>query len=125
MMDQEVRKAFGERLKHLRNQKGWTQKELAFKVEIGFSQFNKYEMGLHIPSLEKLIQLAELLDSTLDYLLTGDSNDQVNLHDTRLAKRFKELEQFQAEDKEAIIRILDGMIIKNRTQSVMSMDDAR
>ncbi len=124
-MDQEVRKAFGERLKHLRNQKGWTQKELAFKVDIGFSQFNKYEMGLHIPSLEKLIQLAELLDSTLDYLLTGDSNDQVNLHDTRLAKRFKELERFQAEDKEAIIRILDGMIIKNRTQSVMSMDDAR
>ncbi len=125
MMDQEVRKAFGERLKHLRNQKGWTQKELASKVEIGFSQFNKYEMGLHIPSLEKLIQLAELLDSTLDYLLTGDSNDQGNLHDTRLAKRFKELERFQAEDKEAIIRILDGMIIKNKTQSVMSMDDAR
>ncbi len=118
-MNKEVRKAFGERLKRLRNQKGWTQKELAAMVDIGFSQFKNYEMGLHIPSIEKLIQLTELLDSTLDYLLTG------NLNDTRLAKRFKELEQFQTEDKEAIIRILDGMILKNRTQSIMTMDDAR
>ncbi|MBU2453900.1 MAG: helix-turn-helix domain-containing protein [Proteobacteria bacterium] len=58
-------------------------------VDIGFSQFNKYEMGLHIPSLEKLIQLAELLYSTLDYLLTGDGSDRGNLNDTRLVKRFK------------------------------------
>lgn len=125
MMNKDVRKAFGERLKRLRNQKGWTQKELASMVDIGFSQFNKYEMGLHIPSLEKLIQLAELLDSTLDYLLMGDRNDRGDLNDTRLAKRFKELERFQSEDKEAIIRILDGMILKNRTQSVMAMDDTR
>ncbi|MBU2632082.1 MAG: helix-turn-helix domain-containing protein, partial [Proteobacteria bacterium] len=68
---------------------GWTQKELAAMVDIGFSQFNKYEMGLHIPSLEKLIQLAELLYSTLDYLLTGDGSDRGNLNDTRLVKRFK------------------------------------
>jgi len=94
-------------------------------VDIGFSQFNKYEMGLHIPSLEKLIQLAELLDSTMDYLLTGNHNDRGDLNDTRLAKRFKELERFQTEDKEAVIRILDGMIIKNKTQSVMTMDDAK
>ncbi len=47
-MDKEVRKAFGERLKHMRNQKRWTQKELAAMVDIGHSQFNKYEMGLHI-----------------------------------------------------------------------------
>ena len=29
------------------------------------------------------------------------------------------------EDKEAIIRILDGRILKNRTQSIMTMDDVR
>lgn len=122
MMDIEVRKAFGTRLKSLRNQKGWTQKELAAMVDIGFSQFNKYEMGLHIPSLEKLIQLAGFLDTTLDYLLTGGHKSTVTLHDTRLAKRFKELESFDIEDKEAVIRILDGMILKNRTQSIMTMD---
>ncbi len=69
--------------------------------------------------------MADLLDSTLDYLLIGDHSDMGNLNDTRLAKRFRELERFQAEDKEAAIRILDGMILKNRTQSIMAMDDAR
>jgi hypothetical protein len=81
-------------------------------------------MGLHITSLEKLIQLAKLLDATLDYLQTGDHDDRINLSDTHLAKRFKALKRFQAEDKEAVIRIPDGMILKNRTQSVMTMDDA-
>lgn len=122
-MDKEVRKAFGKRLKRMRNQKRWTQKELAAMVNIGFSQFNKYEMGLHIPSLEKLIQLAELLDSTMDYLLMGNNNNGINFHDIRLAKRFQELENFEIEDKEAVIRMLDGMIIKNRTHRVMTMDD--
>lgn len=122
MLEKEMRKSFGQRLKSLRNQKRWTQKELAAKVGIGFSQFNKYEMGLHIPQLEKLIQLAELLDTTLDYLLMGDVNKGDSLHDTRLLKRFRELEHFHSEDKEAVIRILDGMILKNKTQSVMTLD---
>jgi len=57
MEDNEIRKAFGERIKRLRKQKKWTQKELAAKLEIGFSQFNKYECGLHVHPVEKLIQL--------------------------------------------------------------------
>ena len=58
MLDQDVRKSFGKRLKQLKKQKRWTQKELASMVNIGFSQFNKYECGLHIPPAEKLIGLA-------------------------------------------------------------------
>ena len=68
MLDQDVRKSFGKRLKQLRKQKRWTQKELAAMVNIGFSQFNKYECGLHIPPAEKLIELARLFDTSVDYL---------------------------------------------------------
>ncbi len=86
------------------------------------SGVNTAEGGIN-PSLEKLIQLAELLDTTMDYLLMGNSNNGSDFHDTRLAKRFQELENFQIEDKEAVIRMLDGMIIKNRTHRIMTMDD--
>ena len=47
MEREEILKAFGARLKELRKQKGWTQKELGGRVEIRFSQLNKYESGLH------------------------------------------------------------------------------
>lgn len=120
MLDKETRKSFGERLKRLRKRKGWTQKELSAKVEIGFSQFNKYEMGLHIPQLEKLIRLAELLDTSLDYLLTGDKNNKSSLHNTRLLKRFQALEKFDADEQEATIKFLDAMIMKNQMQGIMT-----
>ncbi|HEY7885301.1 MAG TPA: helix-turn-helix transcriptional regulator [Cellvibrionaceae bacterium] len=49
LQDPDFRKAFGIRLKELRKQKRWSQKELAAKVEIRFQQLNKYESGLNLP----------------------------------------------------------------------------
>lgn len=63
MKDDDMRKAFGNRLKTMRKQRRWTQKELAAMLDIGLSQFNKYESGMHIPPIEKLIQLSELFDT--------------------------------------------------------------
>ena len=119
MENNEIRKDFGTRLKRLRKQKKWTQKELASKLDIGFSQFNKYECGLHIPPIEKLIQLSELFDTSLDYLLTGDRSEDKPLHNIRLLERFRELENFKIDDQEAIIAILDAMIVKNKVEGVI------
>lgn len=120
MVDQDVRKAFGLRIKKLRKQKRWTQKELAAMVDIGFSQFNKYECGLHIPPAEKLIELARLLDTSVDYLLTGDELEGGSLYNKRLLERFRELEQFDAEDQEAVIKLIDAMIIKNKVEGAIN-----
>jgi transcriptional regulator with XRE-family HTH domain len=119
MEDNEIRKAFGERIKRLRKQKKWTQKELAAKLEIGFSQFNKYECGLHIPPVEKLIQLSELFETSVDYLLTGDRSEERPLHNLRLLERFKALEDFGTSDQEAVITILDAMIVKKRVEGAL------
>jgi transcriptional regulator with XRE-family HTH domain len=124
MLDQDIRKSFGKRLKQLRKQKRWTQKELAAMVNIGFSQFNKYECGLHIPPAEKLIELARLLDTSVDYLLSGDNAEDSSLHNTRLIKRFRELEQLDTDDQETVIKVLDAMIMKNKIKGAMSPLDS-
>jgi len=80
MQNDEIRKAFGVRLKALRKQKKMTQKELAEKVDVRFPQLNKYECGLHAPSLIALVLIAEVLDTTVDYLLTGNRNETRPLH---------------------------------------------
>jgi transcriptional regulator with XRE-family HTH domain len=125
MEREEILKAFGTRLKELRKQKGWTQKELAAKVDIRFSQLNKYESGLHAPPPEKLIELADALGTTVDYLLTGDRTEDVPLHSTRLLDRFRALEGFQADDQEAVIRLLDAMILKHKVQGALDLGDKR
>ena len=119
MDNNDIRKGFGRRIKNLRKQKKWTQKELAAKVDVRFPQLNKYECGLHAPPLDKLVFIAEVLDTTVDYLLTGNRSDERPLHNIRLLERFRALEDFETEDKEAVVKLIDAMIVKNQVEGVV------
>jgi transcriptional regulator with XRE-family HTH domain len=121
MQESAIRKAFGARVKELRKQRQWTQKELAEKLGIRFGQLNKYESGLHTPPVDKLVQLAEIFDTTIDFLLTGDRSEQRPLHNTRLVERLQALEEFQADDQETVIKLIDAMILKHRVQGTLQM----
>lgn len=124
LQDPNFRKAFGIRLKELRKQKRWSQKELAAKVEIRFQQLNKYESGLNLPPAEMLIKLADALATTIDYLLTGNPVEDSPLANNRLFKRFLAIEHFSEEDQEAIITLIDAMIAKQQMQSALQpLDD--
>ena len=46
------------------------------------------------------------------------------MHNTRLIKRFRELEQFDADDQENVNKVLDAMIMKNKIQGAMSPLDS-
>ena len=123
MQDEDIRKAFGMRLKELRKQKGWTQKELANQIDIRFAQLNKYECGMHIPPIEKLVQLGDVLGVTLDYLIMGNRDQIQTLHNMRLIERLQELEGFDSGDQEAIITMIDAMIVKRRVEGAVAPFD--
>jgi transcriptional regulator with XRE-family HTH domain len=117
--DEEIRKAFGKRLKELRKQKAWTQKDLATKVDIPFSLLNKYEGGFHVPPVEKLLLFADLFDTSLDYLLAGNATENRPLHNVRLLDRFRALEAFPGEDQETVIRVIDALVCKHQVEGAM------
>ncbi|MCT2387966.1 helix-turn-helix domain-containing protein [Erwinia pyrifoliae] len=119
MQDIALRKEFGSRIKALRKQRGWAQKELAAKVEIRFQQLNKYESGLNIPPAEMMIKLADALDVTIDYLLTGNPIEDSPLSNSRLFRRFQVLEQLDQGDQDTVIKIIDAMIAKQRMESAL------
>ena len=125
MQDAEFRKAFGARLKQLRKQRRWTQKELATKLDVRFSQLNKYEGGLHVPPPEKLVELSEILDVTVDFLLTGDQSDERPLHNTRLLERFRAIESFDPDDQDAVLTLIDAMIVKHKVAGALDVAPAR
>jgi transcriptional regulator with XRE-family HTH domain len=121
MKDESLRKDFGARLRQLRRQKDWSQKELAQKLGVKLSIFTKYEMGLHLPPPEKLIELSELFTTTVDFLLTGDQAETAPLHNRRLVERFRALESFHHEDQEAVIKLIDALIVKNRVEGALKI----
>lgn len=120
MHDATLRKEFGVRLKALRKQKNWAQKELASKVEIRFQQLNKYESGLNVPPADMLIKLAHVLDVSVDYLLTGNPMEDSPLANSRLFKRFQVLEHLNQDDQDTIIKIIDAMIAKGRVEAALT-----
>jgi len=120
MNDESVLKGFGKRVKALRKQKRWPQKELAQKVGVHFQQLNKYEGGLHAPPVDKLIQLADALGTTVDFLLTGSQSEGKPLHNSRLLERFRELECFDSDEQETIIKLVDAFIIQRKMALAMN-----
>jgi hypothetical protein len=62
--------------------------------------------------------MAEVLDTTVDYLLTGDKIEAGSLHNFRLLERFKALEEF---DQEAVIKLIDAMIVKQKMEGALQM----
>lgn len=119
MTDKDIRRAFGTRLKELRKTRRWTQKQLAEKLGVRFQQLNKYECGLNVPPVEKLILMGQIFETSVDYLLTGTHVDRAALNSIRLLDRLKQLEQFTAEDQEIVIKLLDAMILKERVEGVL------
>lgn len=60
---------FSDRLKTLRKEKKLTQKELAEQIGIKQNSYSDWENGKTEPSFENLINLADLLEVSLDCLL--------------------------------------------------------
>jgi len=62
LRDTELLKTFGEGVKKLRQERGFTQKQLALKMDVEISQVSRIERGLNNPTLTTLIHLAESLE---------------------------------------------------------------
>ncbi len=121
MQNEDIRRAFGARLKALRKQKNLTQKELAEKVDVRHPQLNKYECGLHAPPLITLVLMAEVLDTTIDYLLAGNRKEASSISNVRLLERFKALEEFEKSDQETVIKLIDAMIVKHKVEGALQV----
>lgn len=60
---------FSENLKTLRKEKGFSQEQLATRLNVVRQTISKWEKGISVPDAELLIQLAEVLDVTVSDLL--------------------------------------------------------
>nr|WP_285123726.1 helix-turn-helix transcriptional regulator [Lactococcus petauri] len=65
---------FGSRLKALRKSAGITQAQLANKLQLASGTISAYEQGLKYPSIEVLIKICDILNTSSDYLLGITSN---------------------------------------------------
>ena len=80
-------KTFGERLARLREDKGWLQRDLAFRVSVKANTISNWEKGISRPNLDQLCLLCQALSVTSDTLLGLDKTGMertLNLKEQRI-----------------------------------------
>ena len=63
-----MREILSERLRLCRQEKGYTQAQVAIYYDITEKAYQNYELKMREPKLEILIRIADLFDVSLDYL---------------------------------------------------------
>ena len=67
---------FNNRLYQLRKQRGFSQEELASRLNVSRQTVSKWEVGDSTPDMEKLAAMSELFDVSLDQLVLGKEAPQ-------------------------------------------------
>ena len=108
----------GSRIQQLRKTARLTQTELAGKVGISYAQISRYENRGAQPPAEVLSRLAQVLNTSVDYLVNGNSDEKAGrfLTDAQLLNYFRELDQLPDSEKDTILKVLAALIRDFKTK---------
>ena len=97
----------GKIIADLREQKGWSQTDLADKSNVSRVMIGKYERGDAVPSIEAAKKIADALEVSLDYLVGEGVNSKF---DKRTLKRLQDLELLEEDKKSTLFDLIDTYI---------------
>ena len=63
---------FNNKLYELRKQKGFSQEELANRLNVSRQTISKWEVGESTPDMEKLVAISDLFEVSLDEMVKGE-----------------------------------------------------
>jgi len=114
---------FGNRLKQLRTEKGFSKIELSELAQVHHVQIGRYENKGAMPSTDVLVKLANALETSTEFLLNGTKEDLANemLMDKELLNQFKSIEKLPEEKKYIIKELIDAFILKNNLQKQLAV----
>lgn len=105
-----MKSKFAEQLTQFRKQKGFSQNELAKKLKISRQSVSKWENGTAIPDLDRVIEIADLLQVSLDELILGKESKVNSNKLDHLDKRLADLEEIE---KNSHIYLVSNRIINH------------
>lgn len=94
---------FSENLKAMRKAKGYTQEELAIKLNVVRQTVSKWEKGLSVPDADVLSKMADVLDTTVSVLLGGTVTEEADKNAVA----------------EQLAKISEQLAIKNRRSKII------
>ena len=90
-------KTLGKKIRLLRHQKGWSQEDVAKRLDISIPAFSKIETGITDINLSRLEQISKLFDMTVVQLLTYNDTEQQEKYISELETMTKKLQERETE----------------------------
>ena len=111
--------SFGQRLIQIRKSKGLTQIELGERIGVSQRIIHHYENKAEYPPTQKLIELAQALDMSIDELLGLKDNGNDEAYQDikpRLAKKLRKASGLPSHDLKALSTFIDALILKQHVK---------
>ena len=87
-----------EKIINLRKSRGWSQEELAERLNVSRQSVSKWESGISNPELDKVVAMSTLFGVSTDYLLKDATTEQ-----SEPIRDFADEDEESDEDEEEII----------------------
>lgn len=106
----------GERLEYIIKKRGISNYKIAKDLGISQSTIKNWITGNSNPTLDKFIELLQLIEVSADYLLFGDENnkeEKINEEDKRIQKIYSKL---NITNKTKVDGYAEGLLIEQQSQ---------
>lgn len=110
--------SFGQRLAKIRKAKGLTQTELGARIGATQRAMHHYEKKAEYPPVQKIVELAQALDMSVDELLGIDNNghDSYKNINPKLAKRLRLASNLPSHELKALSTFIDALLLKQQVK---------
>ena len=107
----------GKIISRLREEKGWSQTDLADNSSVSRVMIGKYERGEAIPSIEAAKEVADAFGVSLDYLI---GEGQLSSYDKEVLKRIEDIEHLDQETRKNLFFLIDNVIQNFKTKQAFA-----
>jgi transcriptional regulator with XRE-family HTH domain len=111
---------FPDKLRVLRKSKGWSQGQLAKKINADLQRVSKYERGVIWPTMELMVRLAKVFEVSVDYLIRDKENATISkIKNPALRHQIEEVNGLPDKDQETVISFLDAFIKRRKFEELV------
>ncbi len=112
--------SFGNNIKELRTQKGFSQEAFAKEIGVHVTNLSKYERNISNPSFEIAQKMAVTLEVSLDTLAYGNDKASNTIQDDELLTLFSKSQKLPDSQKNTIKDLLSAFLLKENIQKQLA-----
>ena len=102
--------SLGGRIKELRKERGWSQRDLSARANVSQTRLSKYENGTHQVPLGALTRIARIFALPVDALRPDTGDMPRDPEDAQLLARLRRLVALGPEEKAVACSLLDTVL---------------